>query len=328
MAANKRRHANAPSVLDVDITPPPPPTADEKDPRGLQERAVLVRTTTSEWHGIGADHTITEDVRSANDSNGQDIGVFSKRKMDKRILAPIKKVIRDWRQWEREHTMAWADRGTRLLSIETFFVYKKEAAKAVRSFDLAVDELCKVWPQAVEQQKQRLKGKLWRASDYPSVEQLRAMFSLRVLVEPIPTGDDFRIKLSKEEAEEIRRSYDAEQKARLKGAVRDVFDRMNEVVTELRDKLADADVNVRKGSFESLRKLVAVLPQLNVAVQDPNIANLGNQIARELLAVDAGEVNDDQGVRNEVAKKADKLLAALKPLRQNWNQGASNGDSN
>jgi len=58
---------------------------------------------------------------------------------------------------------------------------------------------------------------------------------------------------------------------------------------------------------------------LNAVVQDPNIASLGNSIAKELLALDPGAVKDDKAVRSEAKKKADNILAALKPLRNQWN---------
>lgn len=302
-------------VQDVEVAAPAP--EQENDPsRGIQERALLVRTATAFWHGTNTDHVITKEICDAKDVRGVG-GRFVKIAMDPGVLKKLYKIIRDWRKYEREHSLPWGDDNRRLLSIESFFAYKKQAAVAAREFDLAVDELVREYPKAVAKQRERLQ-KMWRAEDYPSVHELRDCYSLRMFVEPIPTGDDFRVKLSKNEAEEIRQAYDAEIKARLKDAVRNVFDQMNELVTALRDKLADSDASLRKGSFEALRKLVDVLPQLNAAVQDPHIRELGNQIARDLLALDAAEVNDDQGMRNTAKSKADKLLAALKPLRANW----------
>lgn len=319
MARNmpKQKQYKGMALSDVEIKEPQPEAVTDTR-HSLQERALLVRSAVSRWYGTGADEEVVAELRAANNANGE-IGTFTKRYMDRQRLAKINSITADWRKYHREVTLPWGDSGARLLSIDAFFAYKKRAASAERDFYIAVEEMLADYPKAVDAQKTRL-GDLWRAHDYPSVDALRERFKFNVLVEPIPLSDDFRLRLSKDEAEELKKSYDQEVKVRMRGAVRDVFQRMQEVVAELNDKLGDPSANIRKGSFESLRKLCAALPQLNAVVQDGQIAALGRQIASDLLSADAHAINEDTAARSDVKSKADKVLAALKPLQHNWSQ--------
>ena len=309
------------TLADFDVKPP---TIDNEDiARSLHERAMLVRSTISRWYGLGADEEIVAELRTAKKATG-DIGSFTKRFMTRDRLRKINAVTAEARKYHKSVTLPWGDAGARLLNVQQFFEYKKKMSAFERDFYIAVEEFLAQYPQAILDQRERL-GELWHEHDYPSVEAMRHRFRFTVLVEPLATGEDFRVKLSKDESEELRREYDAEVRVRMKGAVQDVFERVQEAVQELAEKLADSDASIRKTSFDGLRRLVASLPQLNAIVQDPNIAQLGNAIARELLSLDAGEVKESPAVRTSAKQKADNILAVLKPLRQSWetNNGAA-----
>lgn len=292
----------------------PKDSADET--RSLHERAMLVRSTISRWYGSGADHEVVEEIRKSKEAKGQ-VGSFTKRLMTRDRLKKINRITNDARKYHKSVTLPWGDSGARLLNVTQFFDYKKKMSTFERDFYLAVEEFLGVYVHAVHAQKERL-GKLWRETDYPTLDEMRDRFRFSVLVEPLPSSEDFRIKLSADEASEIKKEYEAEMRSRLKGAVHDVFARVQETVSEVQEKLADPDAQIRSTTFEALRKLVASLPQLNAVVRDPAIAKLGNEIASNLLTMDTDAIKHDAKTRSTAKKKADDILAALKPLRSNW----------
>lgn len=308
----KKSSGREKSLADIEVSAP----ATDKDTRSLRERAMLVRSTVSRWYGTGADEEVVADIAARAEAKGS-VGSFTKRFMSRDRLSKINTITSEARRFHKQKTLPWGDSGARLLSVQSFFVYKKQMTSFERDFYVAVEEFLEGYPKFVQEEKHRL-GKLWRQSDYPSVDQMRQRFRFSVLVEPLPTADDFRLDLSKEEQEEIKRDYDNEMRARLKVAVHDVFKRAEEAVTELREKLADPDSKLRPSSLEGLRKLVASLPELNNVLQDPSIAQLGKNIASDLLSVSMDTVKHDKQTRNQTKNKADAILAALKPLQHDW----------
>lgn len=308
------RPHNSRMLADIDI--PAPKLTNDDQARSLHERAMLVRSTISRWYGSGADEEVVAELRAAKGATG-DVGTFTKKYMTRDRLLSINRVTADARRYHKSMTLPWGDSGSRLLDVRSFFEYKRKMSAFERDFYIAVEKFLVDYPKAIQEQRERL-GDLWRESDYPSVEAMRHRFRFSVLVEPLATSDDFRVALSKDESEELRREYEQEVRVRMKQAVQDVFERVGEAVQELQEKLADSNASIRRTSFDALRRLVASLPQLNSIVQDPKIAEFGNQIAKELLSVDAGSVKEDVAVRSETKRKADNILAALKPLRQSW----------
>lgn len=302
------------TLADIDVAVPTDVQADSS--RSLHERAMLVRSTISRWYGTGADEEVVADLRKQHGATGE-IGSFTKRFMTRDRLRKINAVTSDARKYHKQMTLPWGDSGMRLLNVAQFFEYKKKMSAFERDFYLAVEEFLQDYPKAVQDQKNRLQG-MWRESDYPSIDAMRHRFRFSVLVEPLPTSDDFRVKLSAEESVELKREYENEMRSRMKGAVQDVFERVQETVGELQQKLSDPDASIRSTSFDALRKLVASLPQLNAVVQDPHITQLGREIAKDLLTLDPASIKDDVKARSTAKSKADSILAALKPLRQSW----------
>lgn len=285
---------------------------------GLRERAVLARLSIGCWTGSGKDEQIVEKLRQEAGGNGK-VGTFTKKYMSRDYIpfSNIHTVINVARAYHKKMTLPWGDAGVRVLPASVFLEYKKQMTTYERDFAVAVDLFFAGYNEAVEIQRERL-GKMWDARDYPTEEQLRRKFRLQCVVEPIPTADDFRLKLSKERAQEIRQDYEEEVKDRMRGAVLEVYANIREVVETLKDKVDDPSNKIQNRTFAPIRRLVQTLGPLNSIVQDPNITALEKRLATELLSVD---VNADEAiVRKESRTKADSILAALKPLQQSWTQ--------
>lgn len=292
---------------------------DDNNVRGLRDRAMLVRIPMGCWRGAGRDEAIAQDIAVKYDAKGK-VGNFTKHYLVSDQLRKIYKVFSAARSYHKSMTLPWGDTGARLLPATSFFEYKKKMTAFETDFRLAVTTFMASYHEQVNAQKVRL-GKSWKASDYPSDEAVRSEFRFAVVVEPIPVADDFRLKLSEVESKEIKSDYEAEVKLRMKDAVLDVFSSVRDTITELQEKLANPDAELRASSFAALQRLVARLPQLNSVVQDNNITALGNQIARDLLEVDVDAVAHDKGERSKAKSKADAILAALKPLQNSWTAG-------
>jgi len=275
----------------------------------LRERAMLVRFSVGRWYGTGADEQVVQDVKKKHEASG-DIGTFTKRFMSRDRLASINQCTNDARKYHKAMTLPWGDSGSRLLSADLFFDYKKEMTAYEMRFNEAVEEFLANFPQYVKKEKERLGG-LFREGDYPTPDELRARFTFLLNIEPIPSAEDFRVDLGAEEMKRIRGEIEQHVEESMREAAHEVWERMQEMVEKLKERLSSSDARIRASLFENLRELVAVLPKLNIT-NDPQLRTMGERIAKELLAEDVEAVRDDDLVRGEVAKKADKILDVMK----------------
>jgi hypothetical protein len=135
-------------------------------------------------------------------------------------------------------TLPWSDEGLRLLPAHFYFDLTTEMRVFQHAFESKVEEFLALYPSYVEQVKPELNG-LFREEDYPSVEKLRKKFSLSFEVLPVPTGEDFRVKMSEEERARVAREIDANVRQSLQRGTGDLWKRMKEVVAHLAARLHD-----------------------------------------------------------------------------------------
>jgi hypothetical protein len=289
----------------------------------LRERALLVRFSVGRWYGSGVDHEVGAEVKQRAEATGE-VGSFSKRMMRRDRLAGINRVTAEARRYHKALTMPWGDSGTRLLGVEAFRDYKERMSRYEHSFNQEVEAFLLRYPEHIEEEKQVI-GKLWKERDYPSVDALRERFRFGLVIEPLPDAADLRVALSKEQAEEIRGELERNMHASLVDAVKDIYARIAEKVTELRDKMNDPDLGLRKSVVEGLQEQLALVPKLNV-LRDPNLERIAADIRRELCSIDIGAVKEAPKMRADVAKKADALLGVLGKMSSGMKYTQQNGE--
>lgn len=273
----------------------------------LQERAMLVRLSHGRWYGQAADEQVVSEVREKAKATG-DVGTFTKRLMERQHLAAINAVVNDARKYHKAMTLPWAE-PFRILSADLFLDYRATMADYESKFEKAVREFLQRFDELKESEKKRL-GKLYRESDYPSHERLKARFFVKVRFEAIPDADDFRVRLSGEDINTVREQIQAEVSANLREATIEIWKRLHELVKKLRDTLKDSDAGIRGSLFGNLKDIVAVMPKLNLT-GDKKLEALTKRVQEELLNEDVAAVKDDEALRKTVAKKADDILDAM-----------------
>jgi hypothetical protein len=175
-------------------------------------------------------------------------------------------------------------------------------------FSAAVDDLARQFRTLVVQAKTRLGG-LFRESDYPTPDELRAKFSFDTKVLPLPDAGDFRVALGDEEKDRIKRQITAAMEASLQVGTRELWFRLYEAVQHLADRLTAYKVTgegiehpFRDTVVSNLVRLVDVLPKLNIT-NDPELERMAEQVKNSLL-VDPNSLRRSESVRVETAKAA------------------------
>lgn len=273
----------------------------------LQERALLVRLATGRWYGRGSDEGVVQQVREDAKATG-DVGTFTKRLMERQHLAAIDAVVNDARKYHKAMTLSWSE-PFRILSADLYLDYRNTMNEYSSKFEIAVREFLKRFDVLKEGEKKRL-GKLYRESDYPSHEGLKARFYISVRFESVPDADDFRVRLGGEDIAEVKKQIQEQVSAGLREATVELWRRLHDLVKKLRDVLASSDAGVRAALFDNLKDIVAIMPRLNLT-GDPKLDALTKRVASELLSEDVEAIKEDDSLRADVAKKADSILDAM-----------------
>ncbi len=278
----------------------------------LSERALLVRFSIGRWYGSGADEQVVNEIRNAKEATGE-IGSFTKRLMKREHLAEINRVTSDARRYHKTMTLPWGESGQRVLSVEVYREYKEHMTKFEADFFKAVEAFVAKFPLLVEEEKRNLRG-LWRAEDYPSAEDIRGYFRFGLAIDTLPRTHDMRLKLSKEQAEEIRVEIEQRMHGQIVGAVSEVYDRIAEELRGAKERMDDADARLQGRMFDGLKEVLTLLPKLNI-LKDPRLTQLGRDLQKEMATVSVDALRDDPAVRKQTSAKAGKMLDAIAKLK-------------
>jgi hypothetical protein len=276
----------------------------------IKEKAMLVALHISMWSGEKVDHEVTADVNERHGAS-VDAGQYKKALLPRHMLQPVRRAANELRTFHRKNTLPWNNEGMRMLPAQNFQDYSTGIRKRRRDFEGATAALVKNYEAEVENQKTRL-GRMYNANEYPAIEQISELFAVNTDVASIADGDDFRIKVSKEEAEEIKNSIEVTLKRRIDAAVEDTYDRIESVLTKLKDKMEEKDPSFKDTITANIIDLADILPRLNL-FEDPKV-NLMAKKLRENFSFDPNTLRESKSQRKEVAQTAETLINEVK----NW----------
>jgi hypothetical protein len=259
------------------------------------------------WSARKHDPDASEEIAARHGAQA-DSGRYHKVLLPKQALAEIQKIVTEARQEHYFITLPWDDNGYRVLPAAAYMDHVEKMHTLSNRFSVAVDVLARQFLTLIDQAKTRLGG-LFRESDYPSKDELRAKFSFETKVLPLPDAGDFRVALGNEEKDRIKRQITAAVEASLQVGTRELWFRLYEAVQHMADRLAAYKVTeqgvehpFRDTVVTNLVKLVDVLPKLNIT-NDAELERLAEQVRTSLL-VDPKELRKSESARAETAKAA------------------------
>lgn len=134
------------------------------------------------------------------------------------------------------YSMPWGDEKLRLLPVKTSEEFRSKLKVAFDELNEAREEYIQAYPALVSASERDL-GELFDASQYPTSDKVRDLFTAKVSYWPIPDSGHFMADVSKEAAKEAKESIEAEIEERLIEATYDMVKRAKEVVSAFLDKL-------------------------------------------------------------------------------------------
>jgi hypothetical protein len=118
--------------------------------------------------------------------------------------------------------------------------------------------------------------------------------------------------------QEIKDSIEAESKATIEAAMKDVYARLHEVISHAAERLRAYKVTsddkvegrFRDSLITNIIELLDVVPALNLT-DDPKLRQFATTIRKEITAYAPEVLRDDERIRTQVASKAEEILKKM-----------------
>ena len=281
----------------------------------ISSSAVLVSLNLSVWPAAKLDREVTDAVNS-NANASINAGKFMKDLFAGTSLRKdIEKYAAHCRVKHLRMTLPWADKGERLLPTSMFLDYKAFINEAEQKFNMFCDNFFLAYPQLLNDAPLHL-GKLYKAEDYPSLDEVRDRFGFRYVISPLPEAGDFRLDVANEELQELQQKYAADYDLRLAEAMREPWERLHGTLTAMSEKLKDDDLDdkgkSKKRYHETLvtnaTDLCALLTKLNVT-GDPKLEEARRQLEQAMVGADIEAIKESPIVRETMKSRVDTILS-------------------
>jgi hypothetical protein len=268
----------------------------------LSEVALLADVTISKWSGSISDQQTTNEILDKKNAQ-RDRGRFIKKLlMD---VGPLKAITNKLYHEYKMKSTAWED-GRRLLPVEHFDSITKLHRDCCDELEKALEEFGKNYPGYKEKAKEEL-GELYNETEFPSFEDFKKKWRIRIDFFPIPESKHFIIKAEKNLINEMKKNFDEAINNKQMVAIKEIKERVLETVGKIIERLSDKNMKFsRQGKevMDSVRELVDLLPSLNL-FDDPNINKMIDDLKTNLYPI-----------TDEDLKKKDKRKKILTTTKQ------------
>lgn len=272
----------------------------------LKEKALVVNLSISAWSGRVYDKGVASEVEANNDAKGN-AGNYSKHLVDAKHMKGINAVITEMRNFHIANTLPWQDYGPRLLPSENYMNYRGKIIELTDKFYKEVDTFVQNYDTVISDAEIRL-GKMFCHSDYPTKAEVRGKFGVEYSRDNV-ADSDFRISnLSEAELEDLRESAEKQLQQKFDAASKDVWHRIKEQLSHMKERLSDEDGRVHASMFTGLSGLIELIPRLNIA-GDPNLNTMCDEMKK--LLVEPDSVRKDKTLKSNMAKEVDDVMSKM-----------------
>jgi hypothetical protein len=263
--------------------------------KNLSHKTILVNIKISQWAARKLDKKVTAEVNQNHKTS--DAGRFNKILIDPKHLRELSQIATELREFHYENTLPWADGGDRLLTNANYFAYTEKLMELKNKFENARKKFVAHYPIMISEAQQRLNG-LFIEKDYPKASEIEEKFDIKNTFMPVPEVDDIRIGLSADDVTQIKEKVQAEISERYIEAQKDIYKRMVDQLSKMRERLKDTESVFRDSLFQNLLDLVNLLPKLNIT---------GDKVIDDLCAEMKAVYTDPESVRNDTLLRKKKL---------------------
>lgn len=270
----------------------------------LNDRALLVQLSVSQWTARKYDKKVTNEVASAHGTTTA-AGRYNKSLLPMNdYLDRVHKKTTYIRTKFYENTLPWGIEGTMMLPTSNYLQFMTDFRKEKGEWQYLVNEFVSNYDQ-LRLDAKRLLGSLYDDADYPDETDVARKFKMDMAIFPVPSTD-FRVAIASDELTRIQQDVEKRIADAQTTAMKEVWDRLYDRVKHMAEKLADPKAIFRDTMVENTKELCALLPRLNF-MDDPNLEQLRQQVEASLLKHPEA-LRNDPDLRRDTAAEAKAIM--------------------
>jgi hypothetical protein len=281
----------------------------------ISSSAVLVELNISVWTANKLDKDATDTVLASNSASK------GSAQVRKNLMAGTdkRKKIADYaamaRLYHNKTTLAWSDKGSRLLPTSLFMDYKQNMNTYRNNMEVMINDFLSNYGNLVDLSKHHM-GDLFNSSDYPSIEDLRDKFGFRLVFSPLPESGDFRLDIPSADLQELSSEYESSFNDRLVDAMKEPWNKLHKMLTHMSEKLTDEegvedDTKNKKRYHDTFitnaQDLCGLLTHLNIT-KDPKLEEARRSLEHTMLGIEIEDIKEHVAIRSDVKAKVDAIL--------------------
>lgn len=271
----------------------------------ISNDCMVLNIHTGVWLGHRHDKDATKTITEQSNAE-TDAARVNKHLIATKYLQPITTMASSIRHHFHKNTLPWKDNGDRLLVRQRYMQFMQEHGELSRKFDQAVDNFVTVdYPAAVTQAEFRM-GSMFKPEEYPSAEELRSKFYVRLDIDSVTEAGDFRVEMDKTTLDGVRRNIEDALQQRLTRAMNDVWSRLANTLKSFAECTA-SDGALKKATVDNLEAIVELLPDLNI-VNDPKLEQIRQEIKAALTGHDVVVLRKNKPMRQAAALEAKRIM--------------------
>lgn len=280
--------------------------------KDITERAILVSVKISQWGGSRKDVDATMAIATAMGNNQEDARVI-KDLIPRKHRQGIKTAEGKVRQVVHYYTLPWTDDGFRVLPCEMYGDFHMKFMEAKMDWDKAVQEFVEEIPAIYAEAPKRL-GKMFKANEMPSQQEVARKFQCMLRHKPIPKGEDYRITMSEQVMSTIRQEAEDAVVQASKNATLNCYLRLQGVIEQLIDGLERQGVKkdggkraqfFKRSTVDAVTNLVCIMDGLNVN-DDPELTQIISEV-RDMTIWTTEMIKDDDRLRDRLVRDAKNI---------------------
>ena len=270
----------------------------------LNDRALLVQLTISQWTARKYDKKATQQVADANNTT-MSAGRFNKSLLPMNdLLDHVHKKATHIRTKFYENTLPWGMEGTQMLPSNNYLAFMTDFRKEKAEWQYLVDQFIGNYDQLRLDAKRLLNG-LYNDADYPDEQDIARKFKMDMAIFPVPSTD-FRVSIASDELTRIQEDVERRVAEAQTVAMKEVWDRLYDRVKHMAEKLSDPKAIFRDTLVENTKEMCALLPRLNF-MDDPNLEALRLEVEGALIK-HPDALRNDPDLRRDTAVEAKQIM--------------------
>ena len=283
----------------------------------ISSSSMQVELSIGVWMGRKLDKGASKEMTQIKNAEDGTARVIKSLLWNCEELDALVKFSANVRNWHYNSTLPWSDTGPRLLPTPKYFAYHQHMTALQAEFFRMVDVFLAQYDLEVAATQAKL-GALFDVREYPTTDELRSKFTFRFNYIPLPDAGDWRLDIANDAFASLKEQYETHYTSQLTGAMKDIWQRLFDILTTLSRQLADKteegkSPRIYTSIFERMVDVLDLMETCNLT-GDMNMQLMQRKLSAAFRGVNAESVKDDAYLRRETKKAVDEAIKSLPSL--------------